>query len=351
MEKISLPNQFILHPEFKKKVLAIQRDVNLPLIPSPTNITKDDYFPHNSKVTLEEEFGKKDLDALNGKNLLNNYTILSYDESIDKFQALEGSGYLTCHSLIMIDDDDYIPSTCLSFNFYTRSKLLLEKNNSMRDVRKVENEKSEIMDMNDKIEAAFKADYVKDRNKFILENTPDNSILFIDGPLIGKQMSGSTVKLNMQLLEKSIIPIFITKNSSSNLVTDNIQNLYGKFNSDLHWAHQFLKPSQRTSFFRYTDQTNSNFSKIFCYLKPFQVSPQRIEFHPSTYIGRKDFISQLMNIIQYLFLIQGDSKNSQIRPIAIAEKFARENKKIVNINKIFAESEIQPTMNQARGFV
>jgi hypothetical protein len=184
----------------------------------------------------------------------------------------------------------------------------------------------------------------------MLSNVPDNCILFIDGPFIGKQMSAFNIKLNNELLKKSVVPIFIVKNSSSNLVTDNTAQLNGKFNSDMHWAYNYLRPGQRTSFFRYTDQTNTNNSKIFCYIKPFNCSPQRIEFHPPTYYAQKKLISQLMDIAYYFYLVQGETKNSQIRPIAIAEKFARESKKMYNLNKLMLESKLQPTMNQARGF-
>ena len=351
MQKLSQPNHFILHPRFKEKVQAISRDVDLPKISVTTNITKDDAIKRGlGKFTLVEDFGVNKLDAFKGKELIDTSKIFGYDESIEIFQALEGSGYLTCHSLILIDDDDYLASTCLSFNFYTRSELLINKNAAISDARKAEGFTSEFMSENDQIESAFKADYAKDRNKFILKNIPDNSILFIDGPLIGKQMSKYAIDLNKELLKKSIIPIFVVKNSSSNLVTDNIKDLAGKYNSDMHWAHQYLKPNQRTSLFRYTDQVNPNNSKIFCYMKPFTVSPQRIEIHPSTYYGREDFIAQLLNLVQYLYIIQGDIKNPQVRPIAIAEKFARENKKIYNMNTILADSKIQATMNQARGF-
>lgn len=351
MQKISKSNHFILHPKFKEKVQAISRDVDLPKLSVTTNITKDDTIRRElGKLTLVEDFGVNNLDALEGTKLFSKSNIFGYDESIEIFKALEGSAYLTCHSLILIADEDYLASTCLSFNFYTRSELLINKNAAISDARKAEGYTSEFMDENSQIESAFKADYAKDRNKFILKNIPDNSILFIDGPLIGKQMSKYATDLNKELLKRSIIPIFVVKNSSSNLVTDNIKDLAGKYNSDMHWAHQYLKPNQRTCFFRYTDQDNSTNSKIFCYMKPFKVSPQRIEIHPSTYYGREDFIVQLLNLVQYLYIIQGDIKNPQMRPIAIAEKFARENKKIYNMNTILADSKIQATMNQARGF-
>ena len=187
-------------------------------------------------------------------------------------------------------------------------------------------------------------------NKFIIKNISENSILFIDGPLIGKQMNVYTLKLNEELLKKVVIPIFVVKNSSSNLVTDNVQELKGKFNSDMHWAHKLLKPGQRTNFFLYRDLYNTNNSKVFCYIKPFGVSPQRIEVHPTTYYRNKEFICQMMDIIYFLYLVHADLKNPQVRPIAIAEQFARETKKIYNVDKILTESKLQPTMNQARGF-
>lgn len=349
---MSLPSQFILHPKFKEKILSIQKDVNFPQIPISTNITKDDHFaPRDSKLSKVEETNIINLNKYMGRELVNKYRIFGYDESIDKFQALEGSGYLTCHSLIMIDEDDYLASTCLSFNFYTRSELLLEKNSSIRDARNYGEYKSDSMDENNHIEAAFKADYANERSKFILQNISENSVLYIDGPLIGKQMNASTLELNKELLKKSVVPIFVVKNSYSNLVTDNVRELKGKFNSDMHWAHKCLEQGQRTNFFKYKDAYNPNNSKVFCYIKPFKTSsPQRIEFHPTTYDNNEEFIYQMLDLIYFLYLAQDEYNNPQIRPIAIAEKFARETKKLFNVNRILLESKLQPTMNQARGF-
>lgn len=175
-------------------------------------------------------------------------------------------------------------------------------------------------------------------------------MLLIDGPLIGNQMNDYTIKLNQKLLEKNVIPIFIVKNSSSNLVTDNINELNGSFNSDMHWAFKYLSHGERTNFFLYRDSYNKNFAKVFCYIKPFDISPQRVEIHPTTYQGREGLIEHLMDILYFFFITQGDLKNPQVRPIAIAEMYARESKKMYNINKILREAKIQPTMNQTRGF-
>ena len=55
-----------------------------------------------------------------------------------------------------------------------------------------------------------------------------------------------------------------------------------------------------------------------------------------------------MNMMYYYLLVQGDVKNPQIRPIAIAENYARETLKILDIGKIIKEIGITPTVNQVR---
>ena len=79
-------------------------------------------------------------------------------------------------------------------------------------------------------------------------------------------------------------------------------------------------------------------------------SPQRIEMHPITYAKNEDRMADLLNAISYLMIANGDKSNPQIRPIAIAEKFARETKKHVNIRKKLKSAGLVPTMNQERGF-
>ena len=227
--------------------------------------------------------------------------------------------------------------------------MLLDKNHTLRDAR-INKTVAHEADNKDSIEATFKRDYATERTKFILSNCPRNTVLLVDGPLIGNQMSDYTVELSQKLLEKSIIPIFIVKNSSSNLVTDNIHELNEKFNSDMHWAYKYLSHGERTNFFLYQDANNRNFAKVFCYIKPFDLSPQRVEIHSTTYNGREDLIKKLMDTLYFFYIVQGDLKNPQVRPVAIAEMYARESKRMYNINKILREAKIQPTMNQNRGF-
>ena len=82
----------------------------------------------------------------------------------------------------------------------------------------------------------------------------------------------------------SIIPIFITKNSNANLVTDNLKGWQGKYNSDMHWCYDFLNEKERTNFFIYRYQKSNRNEKAFCYMKFFKdSSPQRIEVDLNTY--------------------------------------------------------------------
>ena len=221
----------------------------------------------------------------------------AYDESKLKFVALEGSAFFTTHSLITAANKEYIPITFLSFYFYSRSSKFVETSSHFKYSEDVERD------------ANF--DYVVDRNRF-LNNTwaADNSILFIDGPLIGGNLSSYTIALVENLHRRNIIPVFVIKNSDSNLVTDNFTNLKGKFNSDLHWSFNYLDAKQRSNFFQYTDENNPRNSKVFCYVKVFNRSPQRIEFHVDTFNNYRDNIKNLLDLVCYLILVQGGQEKS-----------------------------------------
>jgi len=131
-------------------------------------------------------------------------------------------------------------------------------------------------------------------------------------------------------------------------VTDEIKELHNQYNSDMHWSFEYLKQGQRTNFFKYADKRNPKNSKIFCYLKSFNVSPQRVEFHVDTYEKYQNQIPDLLDLIYYLILVQGDKKNPQVRPIAIAEKYARATISLFNLSKMMKDVGIVPTINQER---
>jgi hypothetical protein len=330
-------NKLMIHPDFNATLEQINKlDIQLPKSSNEELDFHLNTYPTDGKLLVNvEEIKPVKLNAKNGEKIAQgNYAIIAYDESINKFSALEGTAYLTSHSLVLQHDGAYIPQVFVTFYFYTRSKSFTQK--------------SKFIKYSTDPETDSKIDYVKDRIDFISNSTPKNSIVFIDGPLIGGQVSTYTYKLNKELLNKNAIPFFIVKNTNSNLVTDNVKELKDKFNSDLHWTYQTLKVGERTNFFKYVDQHNPRNAKLFCYIKCIDSSPQRVEFHLETYDKYNKDINNIMDLIYYLILVQGDKSNPQIRTIAIAEKYARATIKLLNVNKLMESAEITPTINQDR---
>ena len=292
-------------------------------------------FPQNGELMSKAgDIKKIKLDPHKGEKMYKSASICAYDESVNKFQGLEGTAYLTSHALILHGERDFIPVDLLTFYFYTRSKFLSRN--------------SKFVKYSEDPETESKKDYVVDRQSLLVNNAPENSIAFIDGPLIGGQMSKSTIDLNDLLLKKGVIPIFFVKNSNSNLVTDRLEELKDKYNSDMHWAYSYLREGERTSFFPYEDARNPRFAKMFCYLKAFDVSPSRIEIDVKTFRKHHDEIATLFDLIYYLLLAQGDPKNPQVRSIAVAEKYARSTLNLINFVHMMKALGIIPTVNQER---
>ncbi|WXG44264.1 MAG: DNA double-strand break repair nuclease NurA [Promethearchaeati archaeon SRVP18_Atabeyarchaeia-1] len=332
-------NRLVLHPSFNETIDEINKlGICIPSHPIAEEMDFNSYLfpPQNGKlVTNIEEPRSFDLDAGGGQDLLKEgIPICAYDESMSKFSSLEGTAFVVSHSLVIHRKDDYVPSCYLTLNFYTRSKTFTEN--------------SKLLKYSDNPEQSSKLDYVRDRTELLLRSAPSNSIVFIDGVLIGGQLSSYTIRMNEELLRRNIIPIFFVKNSASNLVTDHIDGLVGRYNSDMHWAYTSLKPGQRTSFFQYQDARNTANAKLFCYLKAFEISPQRVEFHVSTFKKYGKKMSALMDLAYYLMLVQGDLSNPQIRPIAVAEKYARETLRLVDLDKLMRRLGITSTVNQER---
>jgi hypothetical protein len=329
-------NKLVLHPSFKETVDSI-RKVNLTVTAPPTESHFDfskSTFPANGKLRLVENLGTFALNLKRGNKVSQSVYFSGYDESKLNYVSLEGSAFFTSHSLIVATREEYVPVNYLSFYFYSRSKTITDR--------------SDVFVYSEDHTADSNYDYVKDRSYFLNAFALENTILFIDGPLIGGNMTQYTLNLVNDLHLRNITPIFLVKNSDSNLVTDNIPELKNKFNSDLHWTYHQLKEGERTNFFLYVDEYNNANAKIFCYMKAFDLSPQRIEFHVDTYEKYKDKMSDLMDLIYYLFIVHGDKKNPQVRPIAIAEKYAREILKMSDSYRLIKNSSLIPTMNQVR---
>lgn len=325
-------NTIIIHPTFNKTVKAIyESKIRLPPFPDSADFDFD-WLVDGDLITPFGEIETIKLDANKGFEILKNQLIFSYDESIKKYSTLEGSAYLFSHSVIRMDDENYVPTIMLSFHFYTRSEKL-----DNESFIKVEN-----------IERQSKIDCALERVGHCKEVVIPGSLLFVDGPLIAGDAYTSTIRTISDFNEQGICQVFFVKNSQSNMVTNNMLELKGQYNSDLHWANDFLKPGQRTNFFHYRDRNNDINSKMFCYVKPFNCSPQRIELHPTTYELFNDHIDNIMNLIYYLMIAQGDLNNPQLRSIAIAEKFARESIKIIDIKKLMRGSIMTATINEER---
>jgi hypothetical protein len=340
-QSIEIPDQrnsrLLFHPSFDETLAELKkRKVKLPGNSSDLELDFSAYgYPQSGKLVESiGEFGKFKLDARKGQEVSNSTLVCAYDESLNKFEGLEGTAYLTSHSMIVHGTSDFIPVNLLTLYFYTRSQVLSQD--------------SKYIKYSEESEADSKRDYIIDRKKLLSENVPEDSVIFIDGPLIGGNMASATINMNEALSTQNIVPICFVKNSNSNMVTDNLDQLKGRFNSDMHWAYSYLKAGERTGLFRYVDGINPKLTKIFCYLKTFDVSPNRIEFDVGTYKKYSSSIDNFFNLAYYLLLAQGDLQNPQIRSIAIAEKYARATLKLINFAQMMKDLGITPTMNQER---
>jgi hypothetical protein len=297
---------------------------------------RDCPFPPTAElVTPISDVSKIELDAKRGADGLHDgLTIVAYDESVDRFDSLEGTAYCTSHSLVLIGRERYLPASYLTFYFYTRSRDIVD---SSRHIKFSTNP-----------EMDSKVDYLNDKVSFLKRTVPERTVLLIDGPLIAGDVYTRMIPAIEGFVERDVMPVFFVKNSASNMVTDNVPELKTKYNSDLHWAYKYLAKGERTSYFRYVDRNNPKNSKVFCYLKAFDGSPQRVEVHTGTFARYEHSLDDIMDVVYYLILVQGGTHNPQVRPIAVAEMYARATLKLVNVRSIMKEVGIVPTMNQQR---
>lgn len=329
-------SQLIMHPDFQRTLEELSsRDVFLPPEGQPQNFSGTvGGIAESGKLTALEEIAAFEVDASAGRDVASEYALCAYDESWLRFDALEGTAYFTTHALALVADTDYVPVVLATFYFYTRSKAMTAQSQFIKY--------SEVVDVD------YSRDYLRDKVDFLLKQVPRKSLLLVDGPLLAGDLYTIVSDANVQLLDRDILPIFFVKNSASSVVTENIDGLQGKFNSDMHWLNGLLHPGQRSSFFKYQDLHNAKNAKVFSYLKTLNTSPQRVEFHIDTYRKHEDSIPRIMDLIYYLMLAQGSTRNPQVRPIAVAEAYARSLLSYIDIDKQFKQAKITPTMNQVR---
>jgi len=332
--------ELLFHKDFHSTIKAIKE----------ANLNNFDDIPRQIDVNHELlRFGNYKVEPLNkglySSNIQNGHEFIlqnlnmigAYDESFFQYDSLEGVLFLTSHSFVILTKNDWVPINLLTNYFVTSSFTISEKNN--------------LLEYSDDQSVFLSKKYSLDRKIFLTDNVQNGSILFVDGALIGGNQTYYTIDMVKELNEMNITPIFFVKNSPSSLLIDSNEQLKKDFNSDIHWASVTLKSGEFSDWIKYTDQQNQEFSKIFCYYKPYSgFSPQRIELHPHTFIKNEYRINQLLDCISYFMIAHGDKSNPQIRPIAIAERYARETKKYVNVNKLIKSAGLVPTMNQERGF-
>ena len=329
--------KLIIHSNFSKTIEAINENkFSLFQTTNPTDFDFDPFTYPSGKNLLEkvEDSELNNIDIQNGQQMTSKFpAIVGYDESMFVFPGLEGSSCLTTHCLALHGKDEFLPVVLATYYFYTRSQRYSGDGSVIRCSQNIEED--------------MKRDYADDRLNFLTDNVPKNSVVFIDGPLIGGNLSHSTRQLNNRLLNKGTIPIFFVKNSNSNLITNNDSSLKNKYNSDMDWTHKNFQLGQRSPFFRYTDQKNKENGKIFAYFKTSNLTVQRIEFDVNTFEKYRLIINDLVDLSFYLLNVHGNDKNPQIRTIAIAEKYAREVLKYLK-NTELKMYNFTPTMNAIR---
>ena len=295
----------------------------------------NNYDSNDSVFFLKEE--NFTLNPSVAPDILEHEVFSAYDESLMRISALEGSGFFISHSLVLVGKELYLPLTYLTFDFFTKSKVIADGNNSLTFTKEPP-------------ELASKNKYIQDRKLILSRYTPDDSFLLIDGPLIGGQVTEHNLQLNEILLMRNIIPIFFVKNSDSALIVQSNPTLKDKYNSDFEWAFKTLQKGHMTRFAKYIDKTDSTNrrNKVFSYLKAFDASPIRIEMHDTAYARMHNQLEEMMSTIYYLLLAQGDPSNPQPRPIAIAERYAREALKVIDFESVIHRTGIKPTMNFTR---
>ncbi|MFZ7136869.1 MAG: DNA double-strand break repair nuclease NurA [archaeon] len=266
--------------------------------------------------------------------LSTDWNIYAYDESLQNYRALEGDLLFFSAAIIKLENKYNFNLSVLPYFLTSIQKFKESSGDDIRFTENLSKERNSIM--------------VNSKTKSILDSVEPNSIVLVDGPLIGGNASEYLENMDDELRKMNCIPIYFVKNSDSRLVIDSNKNLAKNFNSDFHWSAIKLRPGSRSPFFKYTDEHNKRNTKVFTYQKALFGFPERVEMHTPTYIKYQELIPELMELISYFFLVQGDRSNLQVRPIAIAEKYAREGLKVLNIPALLSKLGFRPTINQVR---
>lgn len=262
------------------------------------------------------------------------WNIYAYDESLQNYRALEGDLLFFSAATIKIEDKYNFNLSVLPYFLTCIHKFKESSGDDIRFTENVAEERNLIM--------------VNSKTESILDSVEPHSIVLIDGPLIGGNASEYMENMDDELRKMDCIPLYFVKNSDSRLVIEANKDLSKHFNSDFHWSACKLRPGSRSAFFKYTDEHKSRNTKVFTYLKALFGFPERVEMHTPSYKKYQALMPELMSLISYFYLLQGDRSNPQVRPIAIAEKYAREGIRVLNIPALLSKLGFKPTINQVR---
>ena len=280
--------------------------------------------------------GYESISEVNVENLKPPKILSAYDESILELNSLEGKVRCIAHSAVMQTEEEFIPAGYVTLKFYTKSNLITAKSTEFSD----------IIISND-INSEQTKEYVKEREYFLSKAAPNNSLMFIDGPMFSGAATSGNFSLIADLLAKKCRPIFFVKNSESTIITERFDFAKG-YNSDLHWAYSNLKEKEISHVFAYTSKEGR--SKAMCFMKIYKNrSPVRIEF-PLKEFEEGWYDEDVFDQIYYQFLANGSANNMQPRIIQISEIYAREILKSTNIYKDIERMGLTKSMNEERGF-
>ncbi len=262
--------------------------------PSELTLRPQDFYMSPTMSALEDS---NDVYPLNPHehDILFDWNIYAYDESIQNYRALEGELLFCSSSTIKLEAQYSFNLSVLHYFLTSMKKFSGLLHDDIRFTENIAEERNLIM-ISSKIDS-------------IMGSVEPHSIVFIDGPLIGGNASAYIEKMDEELRSKDCIPLYFVKNSDSRLIIDTNEKLCSEFNSDFHWSACMLPSRSRSSFFKYTDRYVDNHTKVFTYMKALYGFPERVEMHTKTYLKYQSLMPELMNLLSYLYIVQGERSN------------------------------------------
>lgn len=287
-----------------------------------------DFLPHLEKIyKVKNSYLKNN----NGNNGFRFSPVAAYDESILEIKLISGSIRCISHALTLNNGEKYLPTGYVTLKYFSSSKKQSEQNETTIYTE----------DLNREIQEHYNIE----KSRFIKENAPPNSIIFIDGPMFSGLKTYFNFQLVDELFKEQSLPVFFVKNSESTILKENF-SFAKDYHNDLHWAHENLQPMSRSSFFKYKSKEGR--AKCFFFLKLYSNrSPIRIEVPLKLFKGL-EYPENLLDTIIYQYLAGGASNNLQPQIIKVTEQYAREIIKSTNVYNQLNKMGLIKTMNEQR---